>query len=133
MPTTSTTTANAPAPIICGKFSLKWRSFNRSHQVSVGKSSRVLRSELGNSVSSTLAIFKIANVLETELPSSERKTREDFPTETWWDRLKDRHFRLNFPQIIGAGALAVVVLVVGIFGIPGSHPKTGELNMTDMQ
>ena len=77
--------------------------------------------------------LKIANVLETELPSSERKTREEFPTETWWDRLKERHFRLNFPQLIGAGALAMVLLAVGIFGIPGSHPKTGEFNLTDMQ
>lgn len=77
--------------------------------------------------------LKIANVLETELPTSERKTREEFPTETWWDRLKERHFRLNFPQLVGAGALAVVLVVVGIFGIPGSHPKTGELALTDMQ
>ncbi|MEO6726857.1 MAG: hypothetical protein ABIP14_16335 [Blastocatellia bacterium] len=77
--------------------------------------------------------LKIANVLETELPASERKTREDFPTQTWWNRLKERHFRLNFPQIIGAGALAMVLLVVGIFGIPGSHTKTGELNLADMQ
>src|SRR5438552_3518177 len=28
---------------------------------------------------------RIANVLEVELPASERKTREEFPSETWWD------------------------------------------------
>ncbi len=77
--------------------------------------------------------LNIASVLEAELPTSERKTREEFPTETWWDRLKERHFRLNFPQMIGAGAVAVALIVVGIFGIPGYHPNTGELNLTDMQ
>lgn len=94
---------------------------------------KIAARELPLHTPSSAVWLKIANVLETELPTSERKTREEFPTETWWDRLKERHFRLNFPQLVGAGALAVVLVVVGIFGIPGTHPKTGDLNLADMQ
>src|SRR5207249_4481876 len=80
--------------------------------------------------------LNIANVLEAELPASERKTREEFPTETWWDRLKERHFRLSFPQLVGAGALAAALVAAGIFGIPGlntRNAKTGDLNFADAQ
>src|SRR5689334_3298339 len=76
---------------------------------------------------------KVADVLEAELPASERKTREEFPTETWWDRWKERHFRLSFPQLVGAGALAVALVLFGIFGTSGSKNNTGELNLTDAQ
>lgn len=77
--------------------------------------------------------MNIANVLEAELPSSERKTREEFPTETWWDRLKERHFRPSFPQLIGAAALAVALVVFGIFGVSRSNPNTGDLRLADVQ
>lgn len=77
--------------------------------------------------------LKIANVLEAELPASERKTREEFPNETWWDRLKARQFTFGFPQMVGAGALAIALIVVGIFGISGSNTKTGEFSLTDAQ
>lgn len=76
---------------------------------------------------------KIADVLEAELPASERRTREEFPTETWWDRWKERHFRLSFPQLVGAGALAMALVLFGIFGTSGSKTKPGELNLTDAQ
>jgi hypothetical protein len=77
--------------------------------------------------------MNIANVLEAELPNSERKTREEFPTETWWDRLKERHFRPSFPQLIGAGALAVALVIFGIFGVSGLNTHTGDLRLADAQ
>jgi len=76
---------------------------------------------------------RIANVLEAELPASERKTREEFPNETWWDRLKARQFTLGFPQMAGAGVLAVLLIVFGIFGISGSNKKTGDFSLADAQ
>ncbi len=77
--------------------------------------------------------LKIANVLEAELPASERKTREEFPNETWWDRLKARQFTLSFPQMAGAGALAVALVIFSIFGLSGSNTKTGQLTLADAQ
>jgi hypothetical protein len=61
----------------------------------------------------------IANTLEAELPASERKTREEFPNETWWERLKARRFSFSFPQLAGASALALALLASGIYSISG--------------
>ena len=77
--------------------------------------------------------MKIANVLEAELPASERKTREEFPNETWWDRLKARKFTFGFPQMVGAGALAIALIVFGLFGISGPTTRSGDFKLSDAQ
>lgn len=78
---------------------------------------------------------RIANTLEAELPASERKTREEFPKETWWDRLKARQFTFTIPQMAGAGVLSAALIIMGIYGISGQSPKTDptRLNLSGVQ
>ncbi|HQR34261.1 MAG TPA: zf-HC2 domain-containing protein [Blastocatellia bacterium] len=78
---------------------------------------------------------RIANTLEAELPASERKTREEFPKETWWERFRVRQFTFSMPQMAGAGALAMALIVVGIYGLSGQSPKTDptRLSLTSIQ
>ncbi|MDX2043573.1 MAG: zf-HC2 domain-containing protein [Acidobacteriota bacterium] len=78
---------------------------------------------------------RIANTLEAELPASERKTREEFPKETWWERFKARQFTFSLPQMAGAGALAVAVVVTGIYGLSGRTPSADptRLSLTGVQ
>lgn len=78
---------------------------------------------------------RIANTLESELPTSERKTREEFPKETWWDRFKARQLTFTLPQMAGAGALAVALVVVGIYGLSGQSLNTDptKLSLTGAQ
>ncbi len=78
---------------------------------------------------------RIANTLEAELPASERKTREEFPKETWWERFKARQFTFSLPQMAGAGALAVAVVVTGIYGLSGRTPNSDptRLSLTGVQ
>ena len=78
---------------------------------------------------------RIANTLEAELPASERKTREEFPKETWWDRLKARQFSFTLPQMAGAGALAMALIAVGIYGLSVQSPNTDhtKLSLTGVQ
>jgi uncharacterized protein YukE len=78
---------------------------------------------------------RIANTLEAELPASERKTREEFPKETWWERFKARQFTFSLPQMAGAGALATALIVTGIYGLSGRTPNTDptRLSLTGAQ
>lgn len=73
---------------------------------------------------------RIANTLEAELPTSERKTREEFPKETWWERLKARQFTFSLPQMAGAGALAAALLISGIYGLSGRTPSADPTKMS---
>lgn len=77
--------------------------------------------------------MNIANLLEAELPASERKTREEFPKETWWERLTARKFTLTFPQLAGAGALAVALIVTGFYSLSNRNPNPTEFNLTGAQ
>jgi len=77
---------------------------------------------------------RIANTLEAELPSSERKTREEFPQETWVEWLKRRLAAYTLPQMAGASALAIALIVAGIYGIFGVNTaKPNQLNLTAAQ
>lgn len=76
---------------------------------------------------------RISNVLEAELPASERKTREEFPNETWWERLKARKFAFGIPQLVGAGALAVALIVTGIFSVSSRRNNPAEFSLTGAQ
>jgi uncharacterized protein YukE len=78
---------------------------------------------------------RIANTLEAELPASERKTREEFPKETWWERFKARQFTFTLPQMAGAGALAIALVMTGIYGLSGRTPNTDptKLSLTGAQ
>jgi len=78
---------------------------------------------------------RIANTLEAELPASERKTREEFPKETWWERFKARQFTFTMPQMAGAGALTIALIVTSIYGLSGRTPNGDptRLSLTGVQ
>lgn len=75
----------------------------------------------------------IANMIEAELPASERKTREEFPNETWWERMKARKLTLGFPQMVGAGALAVALVVTGVVSVSNRKNNSAEFSLTGAQ
>jgi hypothetical protein len=75
----------------------------------------------------------IANMIEVELPASERRTREEFPNETWWERLKARKFTLGFPQMVGAGALAVALVVTGVVSVSNWKNNSAEFSLKGAQ
>ncbi|HMV46917.1 MAG TPA: zf-HC2 domain-containing protein [Blastocatellia bacterium] len=77
--------------------------------------------------------LNIANTLEAELPASERKTREEFPKETWWERLTAWKFTLNFTQLAGAGALTVALIAAGIYGLSNRKPNQTDFNLNGVQ
>jgi hypothetical protein len=68
--------------------------------------------------------IRIANTIEMETPTSERRTREEFPELSWWDRLKARKLSLSIPQLAGAGALAAAVLMFGVFSLRNEPQPT---------
>lgn len=77
---------------------------------------------------------RIANTLEAELPSSERKTREEFPQETWLEWMRRRFGAYTLPQMAGASALAIALIVAGIYGVFGFNTaKPNNLNLTAAQ
>ncbi len=73
---------------------------------------------------------RIQNVLEAELPRSERPTRIEPANLSWWERMKSRKFVVSMPQLAGAGALAMALLVAGGYFLPAS---TGRLNLSNAQ
>lgn len=75
----------------------------------------------------------IANMIEAELPASERKTREEFPNETRWERFRARKFTWGFPQMVGAGALAVALVVTGIVSVSNRKTNSPEFSLTGAQ
>jgi uncharacterized protein YukE len=70
---------------------------------------------------------RIADVLEEELPASERKTREEFPKETWWERMNARQFTFSLPQLAGAGALALALAISAVYGISGFNTNNLDI------
>lgn len=78
--------------------------------------------------------IRIANTLEAELPSSERKTREEFPQETWLEWMKRRLAAYTLPQMAGASAMAIALVIAGIYGIFGFNAtKPEQLSLTAAQ
>jgi len=73
---------------------------------------------------------RVANAIEAEMPLHERPTRRDLPEVSWWERLKSARFTFNLPQLAGAGALAVALLIVGAYFVRSS---SGAFNLSGMQ
>jgi hypothetical protein len=73
---------------------------------------------------------RIANIVEAELPLGERPTRIEADEISWWKWLKSRKFTLTLPQLAGAGAVAVALIVFGVFLMRTT--STG-LNFFDVQ
>jgi hypothetical protein len=75
--------------------------------------------------------MRVANIVEAELPKSERPTRIETPELSWWERLKYRRFTFNLPQLAGAGALALALIVFAISNQP--NPTQNKLSFSDVQ
>src|SRR5262245_29339072 len=73
---------------------------------------------------------RIVNTIELELPRDERPTREEPQQMDWWRALKSRKFTLTFPQLAGAVAFGVALMVLGIYY---SHSTSPALKFTDVQ
>jgi hypothetical protein len=74
---------------------------------------------------------RIANLVEAELPKSERPTLIDAPEMGWWGRFKSRRFTLTLPQLVGAGTLAVALIVFGVSNMSG--PSPAKLSFSGVQ
>ncbi len=74
---------------------------------------------------------RIAITVEAELPSSQRPTLIDGQQASWWERLKSRRFTLSLPQMAGAGALAVALVVFSFVSLPTTNQ--GRLDFAKVQ
>ncbi len=71
--------------------------------------------------------MRISNIIEAELPPSERTTRDEGPEMSWWERMQARKFAFSLPQLAGAGAMALALIV---FGIVFTRPTPATLNIS---
>jgi anti-sigma factor RsiW len=74
---------------------------------------------------------RIANVIEAEVAAENSPARPDRNSSGWWDSLKSRQFTFTLPQLAGAGAVTVALIVAGISGMFGANPA--KLNLTGAQ
>lgn len=58
---------------------------------------------------------RISNIVEVDVPASERPTRIEIPELSWWERLKSRKMTLSLPQLAGATALATALITFAVF------------------
>ncbi|MGH6630767.1 MAG: hypothetical protein ACREB3_13645, partial [Burkholderiales bacterium] len=73
---------------------------------------------------------RISNVVEAELPLSERPTRDEALETSWWERMKARKFSFNLPQLAGAGSMALALIVLGMVF---TRPAPAPLNFSGAQ
>ncbi|MGE0132479.1 MAG: anti-sigma factor [Blastocatellales bacterium] len=73
---------------------------------------------------------RIANVIEEEITAENGRVRRAQSASGWWGWLRSRRFTFSLPQL-GAGALAVALIVAAISGIFGAH--SGTLNLAGVQ
>jgi hypothetical protein len=74
---------------------------------------------------------RVANIIEPEVPKSERPTKIDAPERSRWERFKSRRFTFTLPQLAGAGALALALVVFGISNL--SRPSPAKLSFIGVQ
>ncbi len=75
--------------------------------------------------------MRIANIVEAELPKSERPTRIEAPEMNWWERFKSRQFSFTLPQLAGVGALAVALIIFAVSN--QSNPTQTKLSFSGVQ
>jgi hypothetical protein len=74
---------------------------------------------------------RIENIVEAELPKSERPTLIDPEASSWWERFKSRKFTLSLPQLAGAVAVAMVFFIFGVSNL--STPNQTKLDFSGAQ
>jgi hypothetical protein len=71
---------------------------------------------------------RVLNVVAAEAPIAERPTREEVQPLSWWERLRARTFTFTVPQLAGASALTVTVILAGVIGLSRISPTGLGLN-----
>ena len=71
---------------------------------------------------------RVLNAVADEAPAAERPTREELLPLSWWERLRARTFTFTVPQLAGASALTVAVILAGLIGLSRINPMALGLN-----
>lgn len=71
---------------------------------------------------------RISNIVEVEVPTSKRPTRVEAPDLDRWAWIKSHKFTFNLPQLAGAAAVALALLVFGV--INHSNPAENRFDPT---
>jgi anti-sigma factor RsiW len=74
---------------------------------------------------------RISNEIEREISAENPSGYPSQANSGWWERVKSRKYTFSLPQLVGAGALAVALIIAEISGIFGAH--SGTLNLTGVQ
>lgn len=73
---------------------------------------------------------RVSNIVAAEVAPQQRPTREEFPPESFWERLRARRFSFNLPQLAGVGVLAIALLTASIYFF---RPTSPALNLSNAQ
>ncbi len=76
--------------------------------------------------------IRIANQIEIEQAGSQVATPATSGSSSWWERLRRQTFIFSLPQMVGAGALALILLSVSIYQI-NSRQGSSEIDFTRLQ
>jgi hypothetical protein len=58
---------------------------------------------------------RISNIVELDVPASERPTRIEIPEMSWWERIKSHKMTFSLPQLAGTSALATALIIFGVY------------------
>lgn len=76
--------------------------------------------------------IRVSNEIESEIKSSNATTKFDHEINGLWGWLKSRKFSVTAPQLAGAGAVALLAVVIGVSSMTSKTP-IGGLNFSGMQ
>lgn len=75
---------------------------------------------------------RISNEIEAEMAGQWRPATESVEAgSSWWEKFRTRRFTFSLPQLAGAGALAVAIVVFGFTSLNSQSP--GKLNLSGAQ
>jgi predicted anti-sigma-YlaC factor YlaD len=74
---------------------------------------------------------RISNTIEAEGLLTDPRATRPMKKETWLDALRERWAALSFPQLVGAGAMAALLVAFGSVGV--YRQFSGSVNMGAMQ
>ena len=74
---------------------------------------------------------RISNELEREIAAENSHGYPSQSNSGWWERVKSRKFTFSLPQLVGAGALVLALIIAAISGI--FSPHSGALKLSGVQ
>lgn len=81
---------------------------------------------------------RIQNTIEIEIAAEQKRAQTESVRESqplsWWEALRSRKYSFSFPQLAGAGALAMLLIGVSMFGAyrqgTGQQVNVGPITAT---